>query len=70
MIEMSEWGKKYPKFVFKSDNQKVMSRNVFIFGIQINHNNQILLYECFKNLHFQFSLLNSPGQASQYNLQS
>ena len=38
MIEMSECGKNYQIFVFKSDNQRFMSRNIIVFGNQIDNN--------------------------------
>ena len=63
VIEMSECGKNYQNFVFKSDNQNVMSRNIITFLTQIDNNNLKILYEGFKNLHIQFLLWNSPGLA-------
>ena len=61
IVEMSEWSKKYQNFVFKSDNQRFMSRNIIVFLIQIDNNNLKIFYEGFRNLHNQFLLWNSPG---------
>ena len=60
---MSEWSKKYQNFVFKSDNQRFMSRSIIVFVSQIHNNNLKNDLRKLLNLHFQFSLLNSPGLA-------
>ena len=64
IVEMSEWSKKYQKFVLKSDNQRFMSRKIIVFVIGIDANIPKIIYESLKDLHFQFFLLNSPGLAS------
>ena len=55
IVEMSNGSKKYGKSVIESDNQRVMSRNLLVFAIQIDYQTKEILYKLFKNLHFNFS---------------